>query len=82
MVLSSFRTWYQLFAIVKAVHYQIIVHAMTSLYKWLCSKTVKTWEVVLCSVIEHGMTPFLLQIAQYRTELRFVLLYYRSLRTQ
>ena len=38
----------------------------------LCSKTVKTQDVVHCSVIEHGMTPF---------QLRLVLLY-GSLKTQ
>ena len=37
---------------------------MTSLCMLLCSKTVKTLEVVLCSVTEHGMTPFCFQTAQ------------------
>ena len=41
------------------MHYQRTVHVMT-----LCSKTVKTVEVVLYLVIEHGMTPFRFQTAQ------------------
>ena len=44
--------------IVQAVHYQRTVHAVTSSSMTLCSKTVKIKQVVLCSLIDHGMTPF------------------------
>ena len=37
---------------------------MTLVCMWLCSKTVKTLEIVLCSVVEHVMTPFRFQTAQ------------------
>ena len=62
--LLSFRTKFQTFPIVRAVHYQRTVHAMTSSRMQLCSKTDKTKEVVLGSVIAYGMTPFLFQTAQ------------------
>ena len=46
------------------MHYQRTVHTMTSLCMRLCSKTVKTFEFVPYSVIEHGMMPFRFQTAQ------------------
>ena len=46
------------------MRYQRTVHAMTSLCMWLCSKTARTWEAVLCLVIEHSMTLFRFQNAQ------------------
>ena len=61
--LTHFRTQFQIFSIVQAVHYQRTVHAMMSSGMQLCSKTVKTYEVLFCSVIEHGMTPFCFQTA-------------------
>ena len=35
----------------------------------ICSRTVKTSEVVLCSVTEHGITPFHFQTAQKNSAL-------------
>ena len=34
---------------------------------WLYSKTVKTWEVVFCLVIEHGMTLLCFQTVQKKS---------------
>ena len=51
------------------MHHQRTAHATTSFRMQLCSKAVKTWEVVLCSVIEHGMTPFRFQTAQQNSAL-------------
>ena len=54
------------FPIVQVMHYERTVHAMTPVFTRLGSKTVKTREGVLCSVIEHGMAmaPFRFQAAQ------------------
>ena len=66
----------------QAVQYQRTVHALTSFCMRLCSKIVKTQEVVLCSVIEDGMTPFRFQTAQKNSaSLRFSARQFENLMT-